>query len=205
MNNLAGPITGWTGLIEELLNPDDARDAQIRRYLSEIEHEAANLMEAASTLEQTPIAQPVEVGSLLGAMLRNVKIQYHNIDIVAEIDDGLPAVIAVYSQLSNALWNLISNALDAMPDGGILTVTVQRRNSNEQSIEIRIQHLGIGIAASDKKKIFEVSFTTKGPGRGYGLWRTKLVVEEIGGSITFESAHGIGTVFTVILPASPQP
>ena len=81
MNNLAGPIRGWTGLINENLDLSTEKDTKIKEYLGEINNEVEELLKAANKLEETPRSQNIDVNLMLNAMLRNVKIQYSNIRI----------------------------------------------------------------------------------------------------------------------------
>ncbi|MFB3916611.1 MAG: nitrogen regulation protein NR(II) [Terriglobales bacterium] len=104
------------------------------------------------------------------------------------------------NQLESLFIILISNAIDAMPDGG--KVRVYCRQSAPDEMEIVIADNGCGIAAADLKKLFEPFFTTKptGKGTGLGLAIAKNIVQEHGGSIRLESTPGSGTSAIVALP-----
>jgi two-component system sporulation sensor kinase A len=104
------------------------------------------------------------------------------------------------------LVNLFTNAIEAMPRGGVLTVeTISDRETGE--FLVRIQDTGSGIRKSIREKVFDPFFTTKETGSGIGLVFCKRIIEEHGGRLTFESKAGgahRGTTFQITLPASRQ-
>jgi len=127
----------------------------------------------------------------------NVKVQFEHEDedMRAEIDRD---------QVAQVLTNLVNNAIDAMPDGGCLTL---RTGGHEREVRIQVADTGIGIPPEHRKKVFEPFFTTKGAGKGTGLGLsvTYGIVKMHQGDIRVESnadpAVGpTGTTFTVILP-----
>jgi two-component system NtrC family sensor kinase len=115
--------------------------------------------------------------------------------------DTVPLVRAASLQLELALLNLISNALDAMPSGGHLTISVRVGSG---SVVIDIGDTGSGIGPELIDHVFEPWVTTKAEGRGTGLGLsiTRSVVTEHGGNIRVRSTPGTGSVFTVELPVA---
>ncbi|UCC30141.1 MAG: GHKL domain-containing protein, partial [Phycisphaerales bacterium] len=107
-------------------------------------------------------------------------------------------------QLQQVFINLALNALDAMPNGGKLTIRVQKRRRN---IIVRVQDSGCGIKPETGRQVFEPFFTTKEPGHGTGLGLavSYSIVQKHGGSIDFNSTVGQGTVFTVQIPIAHRP
>lgn len=99
--------------------------------------------------------------------------------------------------LRRSLTNLITNAIQAMPDGGKLTVSAK---GSDDSYTVFVSDTGVGIREENLKKIFQPLFTTKSKGQGMGLAVVKRIVEAQGGKITLETAPGKGTRFTIILP-----
>jgi signal transduction histidine kinase len=95
------------------------------------------------------------------------------------------------------LTNLVNNAIQAMPDGGNLSIAAHKKKN---SVCITIADTGVGISPEVKAKIFTPMFTTKAKGQGLGLAVVKRLVEAQGGSISFESKVGEGTKFFVELP-----
>ncbi len=99
--------------------------------------------------------------------------------------------------LKRALTNLVNNAIQAMPDGGDLTVIAYEK---EKSTIITIGDTGIGIPENFKPLIFNPLMTTKAKGQGLGLAVVKRLIEALGGQVRFESQEGTGTTFTIDLP-----
>jgi signal transduction histidine kinase len=123
------------------------------------------------------------------------------IRIERNYEEGLPPVDADAAQTRDALWNLLVNAVEAMPEGGPLTVDVARvHESKIPSVEIVISDKGKGIPAELQKKIFQPFHTTKAEGTGLGLAIVQRVVDGHGGSIQVKSGPGQGSSFILRLP-----
>jgi CheY-like chemotaxis protein len=110
----------------------------------------------------------------------------------------LPPVPGNPAELREVLTNLILNALDAMPNGGTLTLTSR---ADEPGVTIAVQDTGIGMTDEVRRHIFDPFFTTKGPkGTGLGLAVVYGIVTRHGGEIQVESREGVGSTFTIRLP-----
>jgi signal transduction histidine kinase len=96
--------------------------------------------------------------------------------------------------------NLFLNALQAMPEGGKLTVEVERRDSPSGWIQVKVKDTGKGITSEHLTKIFDPFFTTKSKGLGLGLAITHKIIKGHGGMIEVESAPGEGATFILNLP-----
>lgn len=205
MNNLVGTIPIWADLIRQELARPEPQKSSISIYLDEIKRDTGGLLRAAEQLKQGLQEEVVNVGFLLTSILRQINIQYQDdIELVSEIDSQLHEVLAIPSSLASALWNVVSNGVEAMsPGGGTLTVTATNfvDTSSSKWIRIEIQDTGSGILVENLNSIFAPHFTTKGEGRGYGLWRAKTVVEGLGGSITVQTQTRVGATFIILLPA----
>ena len=112
-------------------------------------------------------------------------------------DLGLVAVHA--ATLRRAVLNLVQNALDAMPQGGRLTLAGQ---ATAAQVQVQVQDTGSGIPAALLERIFEPLYTTKPAGTGLGLYIVQEIVAAHAGQLTVQSAEGHGTTFTVTLPRS---
>ena len=110
-------------------------------------------------------------------------------------------VFADPDQLRRAMVNLVGNAVDAMPNGGTLTVSVGSRDDGGRSVVV--EDTGVGIPPGDRERIFEPYFTTKASGLGLGLVLTKKIIDAHGGRIAVESEPGKGTRIEVSLPVGP--
>lgn len=104
---------------------------------------------------------------------------------------------ADYEQIKTCFSNLMINAIQAMPEGGALYVTIQ---PNDEQLRLEFADTGVGIAPDNLAQIFEPYYSTKETGIGLGLPLTKKIIEEHGGQITVASELGQGTTFTVTLP-----
>lgn len=117
-------------------------------------------------------------------------------------------------QISQVIQNMVLNASHAMPEGGVITITCENLSCSgkdilpfargERCVLISIKDTGIGIPADVMDKIFDPYFTTKREGSGLGLAITQSIISKHNGHITVESALGVGSIFTIYLPASDK-
>ncbi|MDH3852786.1 MAG: ATP-binding protein, partial [Deltaproteobacteria bacterium] len=120
------------------------------------------------------------------------------INVFKDFDPELPQTMADPMQMQQVFLNLLLNAVEAMPDGGMLA-TKTSYDKKLDSIEITISDTGSGMEQSVKSKVFQPFFTTKRKGSGLGLSITRRLVEQHGGQIYVESDPGKGTVFNIFL------
>jgi PAS domain S-box-containing protein len=146
--------------------------------------------------------QRVDINVILDEILLLVRKQLHenSIKIAASFEKDLPEVVASKNQLRQVFLNMVSNARDAMPEGGTLTITT---SSTRHDVRIEIGDTGVGIREEHLDKIFEAFFTTKEGTKGVGLGLSVCYgfIKEHGGDIRVSSKRGEGTAFTIILPA----
>jgi len=143
------------------------------------------------------------LNTLLSGLLALVKYQteYKKVRIVGELDSSIPDIMAVPGQLKQVFLNIILNALQAMPEGGILTVsTSSADNGGAGKVLVRISDTGTGIPEQDINKIFQPFYTTKEAGTGLGLAISYGIIRGHGGEIEVKSEAGKGTTFSVYLP-----
>ena len=126
--------------------------------------------------------------------------QRQNIKVVREIGN-LPTISLDSDQFKQAFWNLVINAVQAMEDGGKLTVRAVARNGE---VQIDVEDTGKGIDSTIKDKIFDLFFYTKEDGTGVGLAIVKRVIEGHGGRIRVESQPAHVTTFSIFLPVEPK-
>lgn len=128
--------------------------------------------------------------------------RYENVRFEFRVDSNLPLVRCDRAGLQNAVLNLVFNARDAMPDGGLISIDAFAPESLRQ-VAIRIRDSGIGMTGETVVRAFDPFFTTKGGGfGGVGLPMVKRFAEESGGSVHIESVLGMGTTVTLRLPAT---
>jgi signal transduction histidine kinase len=120
-----------------------------------------------------------------------------------KVETDLPMVRCSRTDLENALLNLSFNALDAMPYGGVLSITasVIRVDGAIVAVEIRVADSGSGMTKEILGRAFDFNFTTKERGTGLGLFMVKRFVHNVGGNVAIQSRPGAGTLVTLRLPA----
>jgi signal transduction histidine kinase len=127
------------------------------------------------------------------------KLSEQRISVAMEIPPDLPPMRVDPELMRNCLFNFITNAAQAMPDGGEITLGAGF-DSDDKLFRLSFTDQGRGIDPHDLAKIFQPYFTTKEAGIGLGLAITERIIKEHGGEMTVESRVGSGTTFTVILP-----
>lgn len=217
LNNLLSPILAGTGLLRlDKLNKDQEETVDI---IEQSAKRGANLVKQVLAFARGVQGSLVSVH--IGYVLREVESILRStfpksITLRSEVGKDLQLIQADPTQLTQILINLCVNARDAMPQGGILSMSA--RNMEVDSafaatncdlnpgpyVRIDVCDTGIGIPDDLKTKIFEPFFTTKGPGKGTGLGLSTVlgIVKGLGGAINVYSEMGRGTVFRIYLPAS---
>ena len=133
--------------------------------------------------------------------LMEANLAHHQIQLVLDVSPVTPEVQFDSDKLKQAFMNVVLNAMEAMPQGGELTVSTFREGD---SVYIAVADTGVGIAAADIAHIFEPFFTRKSRGTGLGLANVKRILEEHGGSVEIDSTLGEGTRVLMGLPAHPS-
>lgn len=132
-------------------------------------------------------------------VLTSHQIEAQEITVHKELDADL-CVLMSRTELQQVIVNLILNAVQAMPDGGLLTLKVRTKDTE---VEISVEDSGVGIPPDRLKRIFDAFFTTKyGQGTGLGLSISQTIVSRAGGQISVRSKSGKGSSFTINLPAA---
>ena len=129
--------------------------------------------------------------------LANKRLEHGKIKIHRRLAANLPRLQVVADQLTQVFLNLVINAVEAMPEGGDLTIGSLYRDGQ---VQVRFTDSGPGINPEEAKKIFEPFYTTKHSGTGLGLAVSYGIVQRHGGEITVESAPGHGATFIVSVP-----
>ncbi len=164
----------------------------------------SSLLDFART--RGPVWQEVDVNHVVREALARVAVP-ENIQVTLQLDESLPIIQADARQLDQALGNLILNAVQAMPGGGLLTIQTSARSVEPSQISgsgwvcVSIGDEGAGIAPANLSRLFEPLFTTKARGIGLGLTLSKNLIQGHGGKIQVQSQVGEGSTFTVHLPA----
>lgn len=154
---------------------------------------------------QTPPERvPVDINRVIEStmLLMDTHALMSRVRIVTDLKDDLPPLMVDVNKIKQVFTNIIMNAMDAMPDGG--TLTIQSRISEDQGrVEIEFRDTGKGIPEEHIKKIFDPFFTTKGTkGTGLGLAISYGIIEQHGGSIQVRSMVGQGTAILISIPTA---
>ena len=134
-----------------------------------------------------------------------------NIEIETEVNGTLPPVLIDRGQMEQVVMNLAINGRDAMPGGGILTITMSSTAPATGEampwVELAVRDTGTGMDAETQAHLFEPFFTTKEPGKGTGLGLATIlgIIRGAGGRIDVDSTLGRGTTFTIRLPGATAP
>ncbi len=208
-HELNNPLTSVTGFAELALE-ELPGDTQTRKDLELVIREARRardvvrrLLDFARQGESTRARASInEVVDDVIALSRHL-IHTSGVELKTRFDESLAWVMMDANQIKQVVLNLVHNALQAMPNGGVLEIvtTTAKRNHREWSL-VSVKDTGVGISQEDMGRIFEPFFTTKGNrgGTGLGLSVTYGIITDHGGTIEVESEQGKGSKFTVWLP-----
>ncbi len=165
-----------------------------------------NLLDFAreSDVELAPLDVEQLVGDTLQLAANHVKLA--NVKVRGEVEENVPPVYGDRHQLTQVFLNLVLNALDAMPEGGVLTISVEK-SDDRSFVRVGFTDTGVGIPEQQLGRIFDPFFSTKKQARGTGLGLSVSlgIIEQHGGDIRVESEIGRGTTFTVSLPVARVP
>jgi signal transduction histidine kinase len=204
-NNPLGIILGF---VQDMLNSTESDDRDYRA-LQIINEEAERCRRIVQRLMDLSRPQPTELSptKLDDVIMRTVslvesRLYKQKIDLETALQPDLPKVLADYQQIEQVLVNLVFNAIDAMPDGGKLTIAAQTaRRNGRSSMMLSVSDTGVGIDNESMSKIF-LPFYTAGKKRGLGLGLSicERIVKNHRGRIEVDSCVGEGTTFKFYLP-----
>jgi len=197
-------ISGYVQMLQEEVS-DNPRSAERLTIVQEQIAKVATVVRTLLDQSRRPAERaPADVESLLSrvADVAQPKLDASGIALTLEIEPDLPPIWADPEQLELAMLNLITNGLDAMPNGGALAIRAAR---TDRGVRIQVSDTGVGIPQDLLPRIFQPWVTTKpaGHGTGLGLSITRDVVQRHGGNISVVSDRGRGATFTIDLPSSP--
>ena len=213
INNPLSGILNYSRLMTRVLQQGELtseRRDKFQRYLGVVETETSRCSQIVSNLlsfsRRSPAAfAPVDVAELLRRciLLSGHKLELSRIRLDSNIQPDLPPVQGDFNQLQQCVINLIFNAIDAMPQGGRLTLDAGAGDS-PQTVSIRVQDTGPGIPAEHLSSIFEPFFTTKSEGHGLGLGLSTVygIVERHHGTVEARNLDEGGAIFVITLPTA---
>ena len=216
-NNLLAAVLGGLGMIERRVELSEEQ----RRILGMTRHAAEQGAELVKHLLAFARRQKLEPAAVEIARLATsvTDLLAHTlggmVELKWELEEQLAPVYADSAQLELALMNLIINARDAMPDGGVVTITAANREVPEgrggkdlapgQYVVLTVGDTGCGIAPELLEQVLEPFFTTKSLGKGTGLGLSMVYgfAKQSGGAVRVQSAVGVGTSVEIWLPRAP--
>jgi PAS domain S-box-containing protein len=205
INNAISPVALYTEqLLEREPNLSTRARGQleiIQRAVDDVAQTVARMGEFYRTREPQVVLVPVDLNRVVQQVVDLTRARWSDmsqqrgivIEMRLSLAAGLPAIAAVDSQVRDALVNLVFNAVDAMPNGGPMTIAT-RLAPGGSSVQLEVEDHGIGMDEETRRRCLEPFFTTKGMrGTGMGLAMVYGVVQRHGASIEIESALGRGT------------
>lgn len=182
-------------------------DAAVIEYLDIIKHEIDNSQRIITDLNDLFRIKPPHTSIISMVELVRQSIEKcavpENVWLLTEIPDTLPALKVDPLQISQVFQHLITNSIQAMPEGGTLIIKAQE-DLESGTLKASFIDTGEGISPENMKKLFQPLFTTKSRGVGLGLTICRNFTETNGGRIEVESQPGEGTTFTVMLPMATE-
>jgi signal transduction histidine kinase/DNA-binding response OmpR family regulator len=212
INNAISPVTLY---VENLLEADPDLSPRAREYLpivlraiDDVAATVARMREFYRSRDAQLALVPVELNKLVEQVIDLTRARWSDmpqqrgvvIEMIRNLAEDLPRVPGVESEIREALTNLVFNAVDAMPEGGKLTLGT---SAAAQSVQLEVVDTGIGMDETTRRKCLEPFFTTKGErGTGLGLAMVYGTVKRHAADIRIDSAQGQGTRFVITFPVS---
>jgi len=207
-HEMRNPLASITGSIEllrrnlALKDTDDRLMQIILRGKDQLDNFVRDFLLLAKPIPV--VREVVDVNATAADVLENMKLSKDWTNEI-KIDCSLAPKVAAFAnreQLRQVVQNLVLNAVQAMKEGGVLSLATKLMQINHKEVvEIRVADTGLGIEEKDLKKVFEPFFTDKEKGTGLGLTIVGRIVDGYGGKIEITSRINQGTVCTVRLPA----
>ena len=213
VHEIRNPLAGMKVSIEVLLTELDIeeRDRDVLvKVVDQIKHVELlmkNLLNYARPVAAEPVS--VNVNKILEKTIYFIEKHPSFVSgearrqVIKELDHQLPEIVADPQQLQQVFFNILLNSVDAISEGGKITVAT-RYDQKIEAVAVDLRDTGTGIPGDLMEKIFQPFFTTKGKGTGLGLAISKRIIEEHGGSIRVANQVSGGVVFTITLPIKTQ-
>ena len=167
---------------------------EIEKNIDYINKIVADLQDFARPLK--PNAEETDLKLIIDELLSKNGLP-ENVEVSVKVEVEASKVVADSTYINRIMYNLVNNAVQAMPKGGKLTIHVYKE---AKGVIISVKDTGVGVPEDLKNKLFTPMFTTKAKGQGFGLPVIKRMTEALGGTVSFQSKEGKGTTFIVRLP-----
>lgn len=218
INNAISPITLYT---ESLLEREPNLSERARSYLATIQRAIDDVAQTVSRMRefyrarepQLTLAQ-IDVNNIAKQVIDLTRVRWRDvpqergavIDLKIELATPVPPIMGAENEIRDALTNLIFNAVDAMPQGGTLTVqsrSIQRGDDADEAVSLEVRDTGVGMSDEVRNRCLEPFFTTKGErGTGLGLAMVYGMVKRHSAELQIDSAPGRGTTMRLLFPSA---
>ncbi len=218
LNNLLTPILGYSTILKRELADDHPLAAGVAAIERASERAAWLINHLLASFQQVGQQKtPVDISVLVGDLLEDLRPRFTGqIDMLYKSSPDTPATLGDPLRLARMLRNLAENALDAMGNGGVLTIEAapvmlddgfcKHHPGSRPGLHVclTVADTGHGIPAEILSRIFEPFFSTKPalPGIGMGLTLARSIIKSHAGALVFQSVEGEGTIIRVYLPAA---
>ncbi len=225
INNAISPVGLYA---ESLLETEPGLSPRARNQLETIQHSIEDVAETVARMKEFYRQREPQLNLLsvqLNPLIQQVvdlsRARWSDmpqqrgvcIELATQLADDLPVIQGVESEIREALLNLVFNAVDAMPDGGKLTLRTRSlrkqdkaQNTSVPCVALEVADSGVGMDEDTRRRCLEPFFTTKGErGTGLGLAMVYGIAQRHGVDIEIQSAVGKGTTFRLVFPAPPDP
>ncbi len=218
-NNILGIIMGYTAFLDAKELPRDRIEKSVNAIKKATDRGAALVKQLLTfARKEESIYETVQINEVVNESARLLKETLpKTVNLVTNLADNVPTIAADVTQLHQVILNLCVNARDAMPDGGVITMTTHLDDGEKfssrspepgggQYVVLGVGDTGIGMDGETKRRIFDPFFTTKGVGKGTGLGLALVhsIVTNHNGRIEVESQPGRGTTFQIFLPVKNE-
>ena len=203
-NPLAGLMLYSLHLKSKAINFSESEASLVDKIVDTINHLNSRVEEILGFAR--PVSLTVHsrnLNQIIENVLELLRPQLAANKVEVRLSVGQPAAYGMVdeSSIRGALMNLVLNAIEAMPEGGTLTITIERKSDK---LRLEITDTGPGIGEADANKIFEPFYTTKAQGLGLGMPYARKIIEQHGGAVSINSHVGEGTTICVELPAGEK-
>ncbi len=206
-HDIRNPLQAITGDVflaktELIAIPDSEEKKNLTENLTEIEKNVDYINKIVADLQDfarplNPRTEETDLKLIIDDLLKKNGVP-ENVKVTVKVETDARKVVADSTFINRIMYNLVTNAVQAMPKGGKLTIHTYKE---AKEVLITVKDTGVGIPEKVKGKLFTPMFTTKSKGQGFGLPVIKRMTESLGGTVTFESEEGKGTTFIVRLPS----
>ena len=178
---------------------------KIVQQVDRVQKRMQGLLNFVKPLEPRPVQ--IDINAIVRDVTETLRARFQDarVKLNLDLDAELPSIVSDANHLEQALMALITNALEATPENGVVTIRTQSRSNGVGSaVRLLIEDAGSGIPTENRQRIFEPFFTTKPQGTGIGLPLAKKFLERNGGTIRIVNDSGTGAAIEILLPVAVE-